>query len=196
MKKKLKEHSNISRDEEGYEYLYNNTFVNCSTWHGGGGIFVYCGDVKTRRSIQDSDESQYAIVITHSNFTDCKSEIEGGTISSGIIVNGKAEGDNDMEIEETYFIRCKSGRGGALYFQDCTKEGEEETILRNCQFIDCYVTGEAKEGYDIYCKSYRITLTGCIFKDHLRGSKVKTSSIEYIETNEAEVAPKPQLFNI
>ena len=63
-------------------------------------------------------------------------------------------GSNDMEVTDCYFARCESGKGGALYFQDDTKEGDEETFIVDCIFTDCYVSGEKYEGYSIHCISY------------------------------------------
>lgn len=96
-------------------------FTNCSAGFSGGAIFIYCRDVnvKPHKEIQESDEYIFSIEITDSNFTECKSGVEGGAISSGIYdeTTKKAFGDNDMEIKKCYFIRCESGTGGALYFK-------------------------------------------------------------------------------
>ena len=183
----------IKQTGKSYEELRNNTFINCSAGHSGGGIFAFCLD-KTQSSIRESDERAYAIIIENSNFTNCKSVIEGGAISSGLKENGKIQGDNDMEVLESYFTRCESGKGGALFFQDGTPEGDEETYLKNCQFFDCYATGDTQEGYAIYCQSYQIHFLGCRFEDHKRASKVDTGCIVYVETNEEGV--KPILSNL
>ncbi|KAK8858363.1 hypothetical protein M9Y10_013465, partial [Tritrichomonas musculus] len=182
----------IKQTGKSYEELRNNTFINCSAGHSGGGIFAFCLD-KTQSSIRESDERAYAIIIENSNFTNCKSVIEGGAISSGLKENGKIQGDNDMEVLESYFTRCESGKGGALFFQDGKKEGDEETVIENSHFYECYANGTEHEGYAISCRSYQITVKNCDFHDHHSNDGIAQygtrDCVVYVETNEEEVQP-------
>ena len=167
------------------ETIQNCTFENCTSIYSGGAIFVYCYD----QNVSLSNE-RHAIHIHYCNFTHCKSEVEGGAISSGVkLANRPIEGDDDFCISYCHFVECESGRGGALYFQDGTKDGDEETNIHNCTFINCYSSGETHEGYSIYCRSYRINMTGCVFRLHKRGNDAKTNCIVYVETNEEDVSP-------
>ncbi|KAK8838592.1 hypothetical protein M9Y10_033224 [Tritrichomonas musculus] len=176
----------------GYDIFFQNYFFNCSAGYGGGGLFIYCRDVYMASEILGSDFGKYGIKIYSCNFTDCTSGFEGGAISSGILneETNQIEGDNDLQIRLCVFTRCESAKGGALYFQDGTPEGDEDTLITSCNFTNCYASGPEHEGYSIYCRSYRITIQNCAFREHKRGTNIQTACIVYVETNEAEVSPE------
>ncbi|KAK8858361.1 hypothetical protein M9Y10_013464, partial [Tritrichomonas musculus] len=188
-----------SEEEENYERVTGNIFINCHSSISGGAIYVHCHDEKHKRSIRDIDDEnhKFVVVIEMSNFTDCSSGVEGGAICSGKPeesfegeVSTTAVGTNDMKIAYCYFTRCESGKGGALYFQDGTKEGDEETVIENSHFYECYANGTEHEGYAISCRSYKIIINKCEFHGHKRASSAKTTSILFAQTNEDEVAPE------
>ncbi|KAK8895936.1 hypothetical protein M9Y10_013822 [Tritrichomonas musculus] len=167
------------------EILQGNYFENCTSSYSGGGLYVYCKDVKSRAD----DYGRYAIRMNLCTFLSCKSSKEGGAISSGIQYEGAtgAEGDNDFSIYNSNFTKCESRAGGALFFQDGTKEGDEETQISNCYFNDCLATGG--EGYAISCRSYKLSLSVSTFTNHNRGSDGANHCVVYINMNEAEVTP-------
>ena len=191
----------LNQTSEGdFEFCSGNIFINCSASYSGGGLFIFCRDVhiKSRLMRKDDDESevegddnQYQIIVSSCNFTGCSSGVEGGALSTGLIneETQQMEGDNDLFVSSCNFERCESVKGGALYCQDGTKEGDEETNVKYCKFYDCYSTGEGHEGYAIHCRSYRIIIDSCEFYSHKPRSLGESGSILFVQTNEAEVTP-------
>lgn len=152
------------------EFIQDNIFVDCSSSYGGGAFYIYCRDVVLKPGEQSN--SDYTVRIYNCNFTNCKSGVEGGAISSGMTISDgeshETVGDNDISIGICYFTKCESAKGGELYFQEGTKEGDEETIILSCTFIDCYAT--EGEGYAISCGSYKLNIYNNIFTNHNRGT--------------------------
>lgn len=176
-----------------FEFSSGNVFINCSASYSGGGLYIYCRDVATKRKVRENDENEFEIIVSTCNFTNCSSGVEGGALSSGIFneETKKPEGDNDLQVIGCYFTRCESAKGGALYFQDGTEEGDEETNINGCSFYECYASGKKHEGYAIHCRSYRMNIEACQFYDHKppKSSRGSIGSIVFLETNEADVKP-------
>ncbi|OHT02038.1 hypothetical protein TRFO_30954 [Tritrichomonas foetus] len=124
-------------------------FENDHSSHNGGSIFIYGKDDK-------SGSNKYPVVIQDCVFTNCYADNNGGAICSGMATtSGIGKGNNDVEIDNCTFTKCRAAFGGALYFEVGSEEGDEETKISNCVF-DSNIGGY---GSSIYCKSYGFILT-------------------------------------
>ena len=160
------------------DQIYDCKFYDCYAKHDGGAIYAHCTD--------SSGKSENFIEIHNCIFSSCISGREGGAVSSGLRTGDKSTYDNDMSFTNCQFIRCQSGNGGALYFQDGTQDGDEETLISSCIFDNCQAS---EEGHSLYCRSYKLTLSDSTFKNHNSASE-KTISFCYINMNENNISPE------
>ncbi|OHT04245.1 hypothetical protein TRFO_28293 [Tritrichomonas foetus] len=159
------------------ENIKQCTFINCSSSFCAGGLYVHCID----------DDSLYrTVTVSQCVFIDCKANENGGALTSGINLSILSYGDDDITLMKCNFTHCQAKSGGALYFHDGTKEGKEDTTIMECIFEDCHAT--SGEGHSVSCRSYRISITMNIFKNHQKHGYTK-QSILFISTNEAEIKP-------
>lgn len=151
-----------------------------------------CGEGNNRCDIKNNDDKPAHVSVGLTNFTNLKSDDDGGAIhlinsalecenvkfesciaqkggGGGVYIDNSVESNNDVRLDNLNFVNCKALYGGAVYIR--ASSPSVTATIRNCMFKDNEATAPNTDSMNGGSALYLNVRNGLVQNNEFSGNK-------------------------